>query len=233
MLDMIATVQELPLDLSKTRKVDGQLTCVNMRKSPRYTIDMEDLLRTYLIISSNSGQLGCPPPAHLTSTPLAHLSYAQPPFFYPPPAFQFPSQPAFASSAAASNWPTTSSALSNMPQYISTSPFQSYPYLPSLAPSHGPSLNAETLKLEGLTARNNRQRQRRGSEDTLSEDSETVHQLSEVESKAKRRRRRTMERRRKAAQEQRRESLANACNCRFCYEDHILKLRQKAAWSLA
>jgi hypothetical protein len=24
---------------------------------------------------------------------------------------------------------------------------------------------------------------------------------------------------------------AEACNCRFCYEDHILQLRQKSAWT--
>jgi hypothetical protein len=45
------------------------------------------------------------------------------------------------------------------------------------------------------------------------------------------RRRRQNERRSKALPK-RSAVPAEACNCRFCYEDHILKLRQRAAvWS--
>jgi hypothetical protein len=51
------------------------------------------------------------------------------------------------------------------------------------------------------------------------------------ESAMVKRRRRQNERRSKALAK-RRAVPAEACNCRFCYEDHILKLRQRAAvWS--
>jgi hypothetical protein len=110
-------------------------------------------------------------------------------------------------------------------------------FLPSLLPFFLiPPLNSPLLTADGFSAQwwlNNRQG---SSEITIAGEkhlSERTLKLAERydESAMVKRRRRQNERRSKALPK-RSAVPAEACNCRFCYEDHIFKLRQRAAvWS--
>ena len=256
-------IQDGPLDLSRTAALGGGRPAeeANQRPLPRYTIDMEELVRTYMLIAS---QPAGPLPAHLTSSttshlslPLAHLTSLPSNLTFSPSHYTFPashlsSTPThltsptshLSSSSSSPHLTSSTSHLSTSLSHLSFSPpshvslASSYPaYLPFHHTPPPQSSSFLTSSPPATKVATDRRRQRRGSEDTWSEDSEMVSarpaETKEKEaSKAKQRRRRNKERRLKASQERRKESLANACNCRFCYEDHILKLRQKAVWGL-
>ena len=69
-------IQDGPLDLSRTAALGGRLAEeANQRPSPRYTIDMEELVRTYMLIAS---QPAGPLPAHLTSSSKLFLASLPP-----------------------------------------------------------------------------------------------------------------------------------------------------------
>jgi hypothetical protein len=134
----------------------------------------------------------------------------------------------------ASSPPQPSIPPSHLSSHICLSSMQPN-FLSSLLPFFFiPTLNSPLLTADGFS---NQQwlNNRKGSSENIAGEqhlSERALKLAERydESAMVKRRRRQNERRLKAAK--RSAVPAEACNCRFCYEDHILKLRQRAAvWS--